>query len=152
MPYPLTQFPDDELALIQYLRTVAQVTALVDPKRITTELPPAPTYPVVLISRAGGTVIARAIDDSALQVDVVDAAGRRYWCKQLAHVVRSAVLAIANDAIPQTVITVNSQQVTIPACVLVSGFEEIGPQYLPDTIPIPPLPRYTARYRVVMHA
>lgn len=138
MPYPLTSLPDDELALIQYLRTVSAVTALVPAARITTELPPSPIYPVVLVQRAGGTIISRAIDDSALQVDVLHDPGKRRECKQLTQVVRAAVLAIANDVTPEAV--------------LVSGFEEVGPQYLPDTIPNPPQPRYTARYRVLLHA
>lgn len=137
MPLPLTQYPDDELALIQYLRTIPAVTALVPSARITTELPPNPTYPVVLIQRAGGVGIWPALDDAALQVDVVADAGQRRACKILAQTVRAAVLAIANDIVPEGV--------------LVSASEEIGPQYLPDTIPNPPLPRYTARYRVITH-
>jgi hypothetical protein len=138
MPYPLAPLPDDELALIQYLRSVSAVTALVPAGRITTELPPNPTYPVVLVSRAGGVTITYGIDDPALQVDVNHSAGNRRACKQLAQVVRAAILAIANDVVPEAV--------------LASGSEEVGPQYLPDTIPIPPLPRFTARYRIVMHA
>ena len=137
MPFPLTQYPDDELALIQYLRTVPEVTALVPGTRITTELPPSPTYPVVLVQRAGGVGIWPALDDAALQVDVVAAAGARRACKVLAQTVRAAVLAIANDIVPEGV--------------LASASEEIGPQYLPDTVPVPPLPRYTARYRVITH-
>ncbi len=137
MAFPVTVLPDDELALIQYLRTVPEVTALVPGARITTELPPSPTYPVVLVQRAGGVGIWPALDDAALQVDVVAAAGQRRACKVLAQTVRGAILAIAND--------------TVAEGVLASGSEEVGPQYLPDTIPNPPLPRYTARYRVITH-
>lgn len=137
MGFPLALLPDDELALIQYLRTVTQVTALVPAARITTEIPPSPVYPVVLIQRAGGTGIWPALDDAALQVDVVADAGKRRDCKILAQTVRAAILAIANDVVPEGV--------------LASGSEEIGPQYMPDTIPNPPLPRYTARYRVITH-
>lgn len=143
MPLPLTQYPDDELALIQYLRTITEVTALVPGTRITTELPPSPTYPVVLVQRAGGVGIWPALDDAALQVDVIAAArsdaapNTRRQCKVLAQTVRAAILAIAND--------------TVAEGVLASGSEEVGPQYLPDTIPNPPLPRYTARYRVITH-
>jgi len=138
MAFPLAPLPDDELALIQYLKTVTQVTALVPATRITTELPPKPTYPVVLIQRAGGQVIWPSIDDPALQVDVVAAAGQRRACKQLAQIVRAAILAIANDVVAEGV--------------LASGWEELGPQWMPDTIPIPPLPRYTARYRILLHS
>lgn len=138
MAFPLAPLPDDELALIQYLRTVSAVTALVPAARITLELPPSPTYPVVLIQRAGGVGIWPALDEPALQVDCVAAAGQRRACKVLAQTVRSAILAISNDVVGEGV--------------LASASEEIGPQYLPDTIPNPPLPRYTARYRVLMHA
>jgi len=138
MAFPLASLPDDELALIQYLRTVAQVTALVPGTRITTDLPPNPIYPVILVQRAGGTAIWPALDDSALQVDVEAAAGQRRACKQLAQIVRAAILAIANDVVAEAV--------------LASGSEEIGPQWMPDTIPVPPLPRYTARYRVLLHS
>ncbi len=137
MAFPLASLPDDELAVLQYLRGVPAVTALVPAARITLELPPSPTYPVVLVQRAGGASIWPAIDDPALQVDVIADAGQRKACKDLAQTVRAAILAIANDV--------------TPAAVLVSGSEEIGPQYLPDTIPVPPLPRYTARYRILMH-
>lgn len=138
MPYPLAALPDDELALVQYLRSVPAVTALVPAARITLELAPSPTYPVVLIQRAGGIGIWPGLDYAALQVDVIDAAGRRRACKVLAQTVRAAIWAIANDVVPEAV--------------LASAHEEIGPQYLPDTVPTPPLPRYVARYRVLMHA
>ncbi len=138
MPLPLPSLKDDELALIQYLRSVSAVTALVPAARITTELPPSPAYPVVLVQRAGGQGIWPSIDDSALQVDVVDDAGKRYECKQLAQTVRAAIWAIANDVVAEAT--------------LASGSEEIGPQYMPDTVPVPPLPRYTARYRVLLHS
>jgi len=138
MAFPLAPLPDDELALIQYLKTVTQVTALVPATRITTELPPNPIYPVILVQRAGGTVIWPALDDPAIQVDVCAAAGQRRACKQITQIVRSAILAIANDVVNEAV--------------LASGSEEIGPQWMPDTIPVPPLPRYTARYRVLLHS
>ncbi len=138
MAFPLASLPDDELALIQYLRSVPEVTALVPAARITLELPPSPTYPVVLVQRAGGQAIWPALDDAALQVDVVNAAGGRRACKVLAQTVRAAILAIANDVTAEAV--------------LASAFEEIGPQYIPDTVPVPPLPRYTARYRVLLHS
>jgi hypothetical protein len=137
MPYPLVIQPDDELALIQYLRGIAQVTALVPGTRITTELPPNPVYPVVLVQRAGGVGIWPAIDEPALQVDVVENPGRRFECKTLMRTVRAAILAIANDTVAQGVLS--------------SAFEEVGPQWLPDTVPVPPMPRYTARFRVLIH-
>lgn len=137
MALPLALAPDDELALIQYLRTVTAVTALCPAARITTELAPSPTYPVVLVQRAGGSAIAPGIDEPALQVDVVAAPTQRKACKDLALTVRAAILAIANDQVAEGV--------------LCSASEELGPQWFPDTVPSTPLPRYTARYAVVLH-
>ncbi len=138
MGFPVVVLPDDELALLEYLRSVAEVTALVPAARITLELPPSPVYPVVLLQRAGGIGIWPALDEPAIQVDVVADAGQRRACKVLAQTVRAAILAISNDVVTEGV--------------LASATEEIGPQYLPDTIPVPPLPRYTARYRVLLHS
>jgi hypothetical protein len=136
MPYPLSVLPDGELALVQYLGSVAEVVALVPGTRITTQLAPKPTYPVVLISRAGGPpVVWQAIDEPVLQVDVlgVDKAS----CSLLMRTVAAAILAIRNDVVAEAV--------------LVSGIEEIGPAWLPDMIPINPIPRYVARFRVLLH-
>jgi hypothetical protein len=138
MPYPIVAMPDDELALIQYLRTVPEVTALIPGARITTELPPTPTYPVILIQRAGGVAVNfRGIDEPALQGDVIADAGQRRACKVLMLNVRAAILAIANDVVPEAVLS--------------SASEEVGPQWMPDTVVTPPLPRYHARFRVVLH-
>jgi len=46
-------------------------------------------------------------------------------------------MAIAND--------------TVTEGVLVSASEEVGPQWIPDAVVVPPLPRYVARYRVILH-
>jgi len=140
VPNPITVLPDDELALIQFLRTVPEVTALVPAERITAQLGPQPTYPAVLIHRVGGTAATepgRWLDWASLQVDVYGPADRRA-CKALAQTVRAAVLAIAND--------------TVDEGVLCSASEEVPPQWLPDnTLSNPPLPRFTARYRIVLH-
>jgi hypothetical protein len=138
MAYPILAMPDDELALIQYLRGVPEVLALIPAARITMELPPAPVYPVILVQRAGGkSVNYRAVDEPALQVDVVADPGQRRACKILTLTTRAAILAIANDVVPEAV--------------LASASEEVGPQWLPDTVVTPVLPRYTARFRIVMH-
>ncbi|MET4780810.1 hypothetical protein [Glaciihabitans sp. UYNi722] len=136
MSYPITPLPDDELALLQYLRGIPEVTTLIPAARLTTELPPTPVYPVVLISLAGGTaLVPRAIGEPAFQVDVVG--GTKAQCKKLTLTIAAAILAIANDVVPEAV--------------LVSATEEVGPSWLPDTVPVPPIPRYTARYRVLLH-
>lgn len=135
MPYPITLQADDELALIQYLRSIPTVTALVPAGNIILELLPSPTYPYVLVQRAGGNALAPDIDDTALQVDAL--ATTRADAKTLGLAVRAAVLAIANDVVTEAT--------------LASAAEEIGLQWLPDTVPTPPIPRYTARYRVILH-
>lgn len=135
MSYPVVVQADDELAILQYLRTVSAVTDLAPAANIVLELPTKPVYPFVLVQRAGGDAIAPDIDDAALQVDCL--AVKRGDAKRLALTVRAAVLAIANDVVAEAVLS--------------SAAEEIGPQWLPDMVPNPPLPRYTARYRVILH-
>lgn len=138
MPYPLALLPDDELALLQYFKSITALTALIPAAQMRTELPNKPTYPFLLVTRAGGvTVDGHGIDEASLQVDVVGAAGTKQATKQAAQLARAAVLAIANDIVAEAT--------------LVSGHEEVGPSWLPDTVPTPPLPRYTARYRVLLH-
>lgn len=136
MAWPVNVLPDAELAVIQYLRSRTEVTALVPAERITTTLPSQPTYPVVLVQRIGGLAAAwQQIDEPALQVEVVG--GSRYQCQQLARTVRACLLAIRND--------------TVAEATLVSGAEEVAIQWMPDMVVVPPLPRFVARYRVFIH-
>jgi hypothetical protein len=133
---PITPYIDDELALIQYLRGTVEVTALVPAAQITTELPNEPVWPHVLVQRVGGSALVRlAVDEPVLQVDVLG--GTKFACKQLAQTIEAAILAIANDV--------------VGGGVLSSGWEEVGPQWLPDTVPVPPTSRYVARYHVITH-
>jgi hypothetical protein len=136
MPAPVNVLPDAELAVIQYLRARSEVTALVPADRITTTLPPKPTYPVVLIQRIGGVApVWQRLDEPAIQVDVVG--GSRYDCHKLARTVRACLMAIRND--------------TVTEGVLVLVAEEVALQWMPDMVPVPPLPRYTARFTVLLH-
>jgi hypothetical protein len=136
MPRPIIVQPDAELAVIQYLRARTQVTDLIPSDRITTTRPAEPTYPLVTVMRIGGTSTSwQGLDEPALQVDVIG--GSRYQCQQLARVIRGCILAIAND--------------TVSEATLASGSEEVGPQWFPDQVVVPPLPRYVARYRVLLH-
>lgn len=136
MAFPITVLPDGELALIQYLRSRTEVTTLVPAERITTALAPNPTYPVILVQRIGGNAKAwQKIDEPAFQVEVVG--GTRYQCQQIARVVRACILAIRND--------------TVTEATLVAGFEEVGIQWIPDNVVVPPLPRFVARYQVLLH-
>lgn len=136
MAFPVNVLPDGELALIQYLRSRTEVTDLVPAERITTTLPPKPTYPVVLVQRIGGLANAwQQIDEPAFQVEAVG--GDRYTTQQVARTVRACILAIRNDIVSEAT--------------LVSGSEEVGIQWIPDAVVTPPLPRYVARYRVLLH-
>lgn len=134
---PVIPLPDDELALIQYLGTVTEVTALVPASRVSTALGPRPVYPVVLIQRVMGdeTNAPQWIDAAVIQVDVL--ATDKRTAKVLMQTVRAAILAIENDHVAEGW--------------LVSSYEEIGPQWLPDTLSTPPLSRYIARFRVLIH-
>jgi hypothetical protein len=135
MAYPITVLPDGELAVIQYLRSRTEVTTLVPADRITTALAAQPTYPVILVRRIGGLVKSWHIDEPAFQVEVVG--GTRYQCQQIARTVRACILAIRNDTVTEATLT--------------SGFEEVGIQWIPDNVVVPPLPRYVARYQVLLH-
>lgn len=130
--------PDAELALIQYLRGRSEITALVASARITTVRPQEPTYPLVLVHRVGGTALTwNAIDEAAIQIDVLGEQSKQYECNKIARTIQACIMAIAND--------------TVTEGVLVSASEEVGPQWIPDAVVVPPLPRYVARYRVILH-
>lgn len=136
MPYPINILPDAELAVIQYLRARSEVTSLVPASRITTALPSSATYPYITVTRAGGNALqAWAIDQPSLQIDVWG--GLKEDCYAVAAAIRACIVAIRNDQVSEAT--------------LVSGFEELGPQWMPDMVTTPPLSRYVARYQVVLH-
>lgn len=140
MARPLAIAPDDELALLQYLRGIPEVTALLPAERQGTALPAQvdlTTAPFLIVQRiAGQASAAPGIDEPVVQIDVTG--GDRSVCKRAILTVRAAILAIANDR--------------VPAGVLASAYEEIGPSWLPDTLVAPPTPRFTARFRLTTHS
>lgn len=136
MANPLSILPDGVLAIQQYLKGIPGVTELISATKIVSELPSAPVYPYVIVQWAGGLGHWPAMDEPAIQIDVIG--GSKFACGQLARTVRAAIWAIANDVVAEGV--------------LASGWEEVAPSWIPDTVPVPPLPRYVARYRVLMHA
>jgi hypothetical protein len=136
MSYPITVLPDAELSLLQYLRALSIVTDLVPAERITTALPPKPVYPHVTIKRVGGTAVAwQRVDSAALQLDVWG--GSRKECQDIARTIRAAILAIYGDKVDEAN--------------LVSASEEVGLQWIPDTLTVPALPRYVGRFQVLLH-
>lgn len=136
MAYPISVLPDAELAVLQYLRAQSIVTDLVPAERITTALPKEPAYPYVTVKRIGGRAVQwQRVDSAALQVDVWG--GSRYECQEVIRTIRATLLAIYGDKVDEAN--------------LVSASEEVGPQWLPDTVMVPPLPRFTARFQVLLH-
>jgi hypothetical protein len=132
---PIVVHADAELAVIDYLCGVSQLTTLCAAGRIAAALPSHPVFPAVLITRVGGQDIWPALDEAVIAVDVYGT--DKGNAAAVMATVRGALLAISNDS--------------VPGAVLVSAVEENGPQWLPDTIPVPPVPRYTARFRVITH-
>jgi len=137
MPNPLVVLPDPILCAQQYLKARSEVTALTAASKIVTELPSSPDYttPYVIVQWAGGLGHWPGMDETAIQIDVVG--GTKPLCGTVTRTVRAAIWAIANDV--------------VSAGVLASSQEEVAPSWLPDTIPVPPIPRYTARYRILTH-
>lgn len=138
MSYPITVLPDAELAVIQYLRAQSTVTALVPASRITTTLPPKAAFPAVTVKRIGGKAVHWSrIDEAAIQIDVWNDYAKRGECQDLARAIRAAILAIYGDKVDEAN--------------LVSASEEVGPQWLPDQVTVPPLARFVARFSVLLH-
>ena len=135
MAYPVAVMPDAVLAVMQYLRLRTELMALIAADHIVTEIPTNPTYPYVVVQEGGGTGIWPAIDEPALQIDTVG--GPKPLCSAIARTVRACIWAISNDV--------------VPAGVLVSGADTMRMAYIPDTVPTPPLARFTARYAVLLH-
>lgn len=134
MPDPLLVLPDPILVLIQYLRARPEITALVPAASIVTALPTNPVGQYVLLTWAGGQGIWPAVDDAAIQIDTMY--GDKAACSLLMRTVRAAVWAIRND--------------TVAAGSLGSAIEELPPQWLPDTVPVIPISRFMARFRVLI--
>lgn len=126
---------DAELAVLQYLRTVPELTSVLPPDRICTEIPADGRGAFLLVTRVLGEYLAPGVDAAILQVDAV--APAKKTANEIAAVASAALCGIANSIVAEGV--------------LAAGFEELGPAWLPDTISVPPIPRYTARYRVVTH-
>ena len=136
MPYPVNVLPDAELALIEYLKARTEITSLIPAARITTALPPQPTYPCVTVTRMGGSpLVWQRIDEPDFQVEVWG--GSRFECSTLARTVRACIMSIRND--------------TVSAGVLVSAGEQVGMQWMPDDVTIPQIPRFVGRFSVLIH-
>jgi hypothetical protein len=136
MPNSIYVLPDAKLAVIEYLSSITAVTTLVPATNILTKVPlTGVTYPYILVQWGGGNGIWPALDEPAIQIDVVG--DTEFNCGKIARTVRAVIWAIAND--------------TVAAGVLVSGADEMSPTWMPDNVANPPLSRFTARYRIILH-
>lgn len=127
---------DDELAVIQLLRATPEVTALVPAANILTQLPPSPQYPYVLVQRVSGQMLTWVTGDQpVLQIDALG--GTQPACKKLMLTVRAAIMSVASTV--------------VPAGVIESASEQVGPGWMPDTVSVPPVARYTSRIELVTH-
>jgi len=135
MPDALYVLPDSVLALIQYYRARPEIAALLPASTSIEATLPAgwAGTAFVLVNLAGSGGIWPAVGDDAIQVDCY--APTKDAASALARTVRAATWAIRND--------------TVAAGTLMRGLEEIGPQWLPDSLPTIPVDRFTARYRII---
>ncbi|MEO6116011.1 MAG: hypothetical protein ABIP33_06465 [Pseudolysinimonas sp.] len=146
MSRPIVVIPDPVLAALQYLRGVAALTALVPAASIVTEIPSSPAYPYLVVNVVpsnGG--IYPSIEEAVLQLDALDTdhgggspTSGKVTANAIARTARAAMWAIANDS-------------TASGAVLCSSREEIGPQWLPDTVPTPHIACFTQRQAVILH-
>jgi hypothetical protein len=130
----LRVLPSLERLIVEYLRGVAEVQALVS-QRVSLSLPSSPTYPLVSILLVSGEErVQRHLDAATIQVDVWG--GTREQADVLARTVRAALLEMPRAHDTATVTAV----LTL-----------VAPRWLPDELAVPPRPRYTADYQIVYH-
>jgi hypothetical protein len=139
MSNPIVVMPDPLLAVQQYLASKTEITTLIAAAKIVTEIPfTSPSYPYVVLQWGGGLGIRPGIDEPSIQVDVIGKdKGDKALVGKISRTIRAVIWAIANDV--------------VVAGTLVSGSDEMPPSWMPDTINVPPLPRYVARYRILLH-
>lgn len=132
---PLDVLPDANLAVIQYLRSLTQITTLVASDHIISQIPTVPSYPYILVQLAGGQGVWPGLDKPTVQIDCMG--GLQEDANLIARTVRAAIWAISNDVVTEGI--------------LASGFDEMPPSWMPDMSVTPPISRYTARYKVILH-
>lgn len=135
MTIPAT-LPDVELVVVNYLRLVAAVDALID-GRVFTVIPYAPTFPMLRVVRVGGAPLR----DDPLRFDVAELelaayGGSKADARRLIDTARAALGLI--------------ETVTHPAAVVIgAAFGEA--RYLPDPDFTPAKPRYILAAAVTIH-
>ena len=100
---PLRLLVDAELLTVNYLRSVADVTALVA-TRVYTALPPTPAFPLLRIIRIGGTPVVRQhLDIARIQVDSWATSKASAW--RVATTAQAALHAMPDVTHPLGVVT-----------------------------------------------
>lgn len=114
--------------------------------RVSTEVPPDPTYPLVTIRGITGVeAVRRRLDDHRVQVDCL--ADTRPKAALLARIVQGAFERLEGQAV-----TYPEEGADDPVTSMVSASEVILlPRWLPDTTGPTPKPLFTADYRVLAH-
>ncbi len=107
--------PDAELLVIGYLNGHGFAAS--------TDLPTAPTYPLLTVNRIGGIPVDRVLDVARLQVDAWGAS--RASAGDYARSARAALLAMP-DSVPR----------------VTAVLDDLGLSWQPDTVVTPPRPRF----------
>lgn len=121
---PLAVLADAELVAITYLRSVAEVSAIVG-TRVFWEIPNAPTWPLLRVTRIGGTAsVPRRLDAARLQLEAW--ASTKGAATTLARTAQAAMWEARGTH----------------AGAVISGVDDsLGLQWIPDDSSSPPRPR-----------
>lgn len=132
----VTLLPDIERILSTYLRSRSEVTALVS-TRVYTEIPKDPTFPLVRLTRVGGSPVTSTplwVDEPLVQFDVWG--GPKVLAREIAETIRS-VLAEA--------------RLTAHADASIDDVTFGAFQWLPDDTYEPAKPRYSFDALITVH-
>jgi hypothetical protein len=130
---PLAVLADAELVVTTYLRNQPDVFALVG-TQVSTELPASPVFPLLRVSRIGGTpAVPRRLDAAHLQIEAW--ATTKATARNVAATAHAALWAAGNATNNGAVIT---------------GVDDtLGLSWLPD--PVTGRPRYIFGVAVYIH-
>lgn len=129
---PVRLLVDAELVVVNWLRGHGDVAAFVA-TRVYTELPPAPTYPLLRITRVGGIPVLRQhLDVARVQIDA--------W---------AATKKAARDLAATTQAAMHELPGARPLGVVTAVEDDLGLTWSPDDAT--DQPRYVAGYAVYIH-
>lgn len=132
---PLRLLPDAELVVTTFLRAQTDVAALVG-TRVTTALPPQPTWPAVTVNRIGGVpTLPGYLDLATLRLECWGTTKQQ--AETVARTVEAAMLTL--PGVHATATVTDARQ------------EGEGLRWDPDTTFEPDRPRYVMTYDVYLH-